>query len=177
MCQSDSCADFLGKGTVGRVPADAAKYRECLGTQRMSAEEWETIRRFPVNQAWQVRHDPLPEVLRGGWVGGWGGGIPSLLAPVSDKWIEWAYTVNLDREIFSVNNGAHFKLDQVPHIDQIDSLADRSLGDKIPLLGVVPTDAATDLVLERSSQSSETPEYQRDATVSDVSSSLRYLVH
>lgn len=105
------------------------------------------------------------------------GGIPSLLAPVSDKWIEWAYTVNLDREIFSVNNGAHFKLDQVSHIDQIDSLADRSLGDKIPILGTVHMDAATDLVLERSSQRDGSPEFLGDATVNDIGSSLRYLVH
>lgn len=55
------------------------------------------------------------------------------LAPLNDFMIEWVYIIDLDREVFSVNNGAHFKLDRIPHIDWMGSLADGRLGDKISL--------------------------------------------
>lgn len=55
--------------------------------------------------------------------------------------------------------------------------ADGSLGDKYSLPSVVPMDAGTDLVLERSSQRGESPEFLGDAAVDDVGSSLRCLVY
>lgn len=47
--------------------------------------------------------------------------FPSSLAPLIDTWIEYVYTVELDRETFSVNNGAHFKLDRL-----LDHLSNKS---------------------------------------------------
>jgi hypothetical protein len=40
--------------------------------------------------------------------------VPSLLPDIFEGPIEWIYIVDLDREIFSVNHGAHFKLNNIP---------------------------------------------------------------
>ena len=58
---------------------------------------------------------------------------PIWIVPLNDLFIEWVYIIDLDREIFSVNNGAHYKLDRIPHINWIESLANGLMGDKISL--------------------------------------------
>ena len=58
---------------------------------------------------------------------------PVWVVPLNDLFIEWVYIIDLDREIFSVNNGAHYKLDRIPHINWIESLANGLMGDKISL--------------------------------------------
>ena len=45
-------------------------------------------------------------------------------------------TIDLDREVFSVNNGGAFQAGSVPHIDWIGSLAHGRLGDQISVLFV-----------------------------------------
>ena len=47
---------------------------------------------------------------------------------MNDVMIEWVYVLDLDREIFSINNIVHLKLEQVPHVNLIDALADGILG-------------------------------------------------
>ena len=74
--------------------------------------------------------------------------LPSFLVPLNDLYIEWVYIPDLDREIFSVNNGAHFKLDKVPHINWIEALAVGELGDQIVLPGALPEEALANLVAE-----------------------------
>ena len=58
---------------------------------------------------------------------------PIWVVPLNDPFIKWVYIIDLDREIFSVNNGAHYKLDRIPHINWIESLANGLMGDKISL--------------------------------------------
>lgn len=58
---------------------------------------------------------------------------PIWIAPLNDLFIEWVYIIDLDRGIFSVNNGAHYRLDRIPHINWIESLANGLMGDKISL--------------------------------------------
>ena len=101
---------------------------------------------------------------------------PSSIAPVNDDSIQWIYTVDLDREVFTVNNRAHFKLDQVPHIDWIRSLANGGLGDTISLPGAVPMEAVTSLMVEHIFQSSELSNTLSDPTVSEVGSIYRYCI-
>src|SRR4051812_11266260 len=42
--------------------------------------------------------------------------LPSTLALFYEKscWAYWTYVIDLDREIFSVNYGVHYKLDSIP---------------------------------------------------------------
>lgn len=71
---------------------------------------------------------------------------PSWTAPLNDALIEWVYILDLDREIFSVNSGTHFKLDRVPNIDWISALADGALGDNIILPKLLPEEAIANVV-------------------------------
>lgn len=165
--QYDSYPDGLGKQIEAEIPSDAEKYQEWLATQRTSAEEWEALYEdfLTIKPGNEVTTD-LPGFM--------GSQLPSLLAPLNDTYIEWVYTVDLDRETFSVNNGAHFKLDRIPHIDWINALANGGLGDKIALPGAVPMEAVRHLVVEQNFQSSELSKIQGDLTVSDVSFNHRY---
>ncbi len=165
--QYDSYPDGLGKQIAGEIPTDALKYQQWLVAERESAEECEALygNVLSVKPGNEVTTD-LPEFMREDH--------PSLLAPLNEAGIEWIYTVDLDRETFSVNNGAHFKLEQVPHIDWINSLADGRLGDKISLPSAVPMEAITSLVVENTSQRSEISKLLGALTVGDVSPNPRY---
>lgn len=164
--QYDSYPDGLGKQVASEIPTDAAEYQKWLAVQRKSAEEWEALYEefLSIKPGNEVTTD-LPELMSQRH--------PSSLAPLNDTWIEWIYTVDLDRETFSVNNGAHFKLHRVPHVDWINSLADGELGDKIILPGSVPMEAVTNLVVEHPDQSCELSKTLGDLAMSEVSSSLR----
>ncbi|MCJ1333139.1 hypothetical protein MMC10_009833 [Thelotrema lepadinum] len=41
-------------------------------------------------------------------------GTPSYIVPYNDLLIEWAYIIDLDYNLFTVDNGAHFELAKVP---------------------------------------------------------------
>ena len=111
----DSYPEGLGTDVAVEIPGDAAKYQEWLAAQRETAAEWEAFyEEFLSVQPGIEKPTESPEFMQHQF--------PSSLAPLNDTFIEWIYTVDLDREIFSVNNGAHFKLEQVPHIDWIKSL-------------------------------------------------------
>ncbi len=160
--QNDSYPSGLGKQVAAEIPPDAVKYQEWLAAQRKSAEEWEALYEdfLSVGPGNEVTSN-LPDFMRQR--------LPSLLTPLNDTRIEWIYTVDLDRETFSVNNGAHFKLDQIPHIDWISSLAKAGLGDEVSLPGSVPEEAVTDLVVQYKIESSD---LSKAPSVSDVGSSF-----
>ena len=166
--QYDSYPTGLGSEVAVNIPADAAKYQEWLATERKSAKEWEALYEafLSVKPGEKVTAE-LPDFMRDQ--------PPSLLTPLNDTWIEWIYTVDLDREVFSVNNGAHFKLDQVPHIDWINSLTSGGLGDQISLPGTIPLEAVTSLVAERTFQTNSLSQKLSDLHVIDVSSHLLLL--
>ena len=161
--QYDSYPQGLGNEIAAEVPIDAATYQEWLAVQRKSAEEWELLYEefLTIKPGNKITGD-LPKFMHQRF--------PSSLAPSIDTWIEYVYTVDLDRETFSVNNGAHFKLDQVSHIDWINSLTKGGLGDMISLPGAVPMEALTSLVMEHTLQNSELSESLGGLTVGDVSS-------
>ena len=138
------------------------KYPAWRAAQRKSAEEWEALYEdFPSVRAGNKVTKNLPDFMRPY--------PPSLLTPLNSRRIEWIYIVDLDREAFSVNNGTHFKLDQIPHIDWISSLAKAALGDEVSLPGSVPEEAVTDLVVHYKIESSD---LSKAPSVSDVGSSF-----
>ena len=156
--QLDSYPEYLGSKIAATIPTDAVKYQEWLATQRKSVEEWEALyEAFLTVKPGNENPADLPEFMHQQ--------IPSLLAPLNDLFIEWIYIVDLDREVFSVNNGAHFKLDQVPHIDWINSLTCGSLGDQISVPGTIPLEALTSLVAERTFQTSNLSQKLSDLDV------------
>ena len=156
----------LGKDVADEIPKDAIEYQRWLADRRKYAKKWEALYKAflsvkPGNILTTDVYAFMDDV------------IPSSLPPVVND-IDYIYTVDLDRETFSVNNGAHFKLEQIPHIDWIESLADGGLGDQISLPGAVPMEAVTHLVVEPKSQSSELSNTLCDLPVSDVRSIFCY---
>ena len=162
----DSYPEMLGTDIAAKIPGDAAKYQEWLVDQRKFAEEWEAVyETFLSVQPESEKTTDLPGFMQQH--------PPSLLTPLNDLFIEWVYTVDLDRETFSVNNGAHFNLKEIPHIDWINSLDCGELGDQIPLPAAVPKNAITSLVTD---QRTELLEAQRGLPMSDVRSRLRWCI-
>ena len=167
--QFDSYPTGLGKDIAAETPADASKYQEWLADKRKTAEEWGAVYEVFISiERSSDKTTNIPEFMRQRF--------PSSFAPLNDTYIEWIYTVDLDREVFSVNNGAHFKLDRIPHIDWINSLAKGVLDDTISLPGTVPMDAVTNLVVEHTPQSSELSEPLGDLIASNVSLSFPYRI-
>ena len=113
----------LGKQITRGIPADAAKYQEWLAAQRKVADAWEVLYEdfLSVKPGNEVTAN-LPSFMLGE--------LPSFYTPLEEENIEFVYVVDLDREIFSVNNEYHFKLEQIPHINWIDALCDESFVDQ-----------------------------------------------
>ena len=149
---------------AAQIPTDAAEYQLWLATQRKDFEKWEAWYEeyLSIKPGNEVTDDepgrPENFIYK-----------PSLLASTNDTCTGWVYTTDLDRETFSVNNGAHFKLDRVPHIDWVHSLAIGNLGDTISLPGAVPKEAVTRLAVEHTSEGAELSNAPGDLAVSDVS--------
>ena len=104
--ESDPWPDYLGLQIAREIPADAAEYQKWLAAQRKSAEEWEVLYKDflsvkPGNEI--ATKTNLPDFMLAK--------RPSLFPPLDEGRIEWIYTVDLDREIFSVSNEHHFKLE------------------------------------------------------------------
>ena len=144
------------------IPSDAAEYQKWLAAQRKSAEEWEVLyeeylsvkpgNEFTTNLPSFMRRQP-----------------PSLFAPLGSNRLEGVYIVDLDREIFSVNNEHHFKLEQVPHIEEMNAICCASFVGKVSLPDPTPTESVTDSVIEHTIQSGELSNARNNHTVRDVS--------
>ena len=140
----DSYPSGLGTNIAAEIPSDRDKYQAWLKSQREELETREAawldyLALDPLQVASQEFHAP-PSTF--------GEEVPSFRIPLNDLYIEWVYILDLDREIFSVNNGAHFKLEQIPHIAWIEALAIGELGDQIVLPGSLPTEALANLVAD-----------------------------
>ena len=123
----DSYPEGLGQMIVATIPSKPEEYQTWLKDQRKAAAAWEAewndyLTMDPNSKVKEIATEMMAE------------NHPTWFAPLNDLFIEWVYILDLDREIFSVNNGAHFKLEQAPHIDWINALADGCHGDKVQLL-------------------------------------------
>ena len=161
--ESDPWPSCLGLQIAREIPADAAKYQEWLATQRKSAEEWEISYEdfLSVKPGNKVTNDVPDFMLEQ---------LPSSFTPLNEECLDWIYTVDLDREIFSVNNEDHFKLEQVPHIEWMDAIGRASLVDQVSLPNPVPMEGVTDFVVEHTVQSGERSFALNNVTMNDVSS-------
>jgi len=109
---------------IRRIPTDRVKYLTWLQAERKQVEEWETF----WNRKWAVK--PGTKIS-------WGDlefdNPPTWFAPLNDVNISWVYIIDLDRELFSVNNGAHFRLDQVSKLNWPETLGVGRLNDTFSL--------------------------------------------
>lgn len=166
----DSYPEGLGKELANTIPSDPDEYATWLEAQRKLVGEWAAawdnyLAVDPDDSDPQTREAPnLADFMKENH--------PSWMVPLNDVWIEWVYIIDLDREIFSVNNGAHFKLGQIPHINWIEALDNGGLGDKIVLPNLVPEEAIANLVEEPSTVTSDAVTGTEQNATEQVSSHL-----
>ena len=61
---------------------------------------------------------------------------------------------DLDNERFIINNGAHYALERMPHIDWMAALQRSGSDNRFVLPGVVPDEAVVDLLTETAKRTS-----------------------
>ncbi|KAI9799426.1 MAG: hypothetical protein M1825_004526 [Sarcosagium campestre] len=149
----DSYPDGLGAAIVREIPSNPDAYQEWLAERRAEAQEWhDALERY-------LCHDDDYTLVTLGRAMGFGkpgrgnvwdvetDRLPDYTPATHDVWIEWVYTIDLDNEIFSIDNGAHLRLDRIPRSSWIDAIDFGYHGDRILLPGSgVPDDALGSLV-------------------------------
>ena len=94
--------------------------------------------------------------------------LPDFTPAFNDLFIEWVYTIDLDNEVFTIDNGAHLQLNRIPRPAWINALAHGWHGDRILLPSGVPKEAIADLVEKLPSPSPSMLEMYENLGVSIV---------
>ena len=150
----DSYPSHLGASIVDDIPTDPAKYAAWLEEQRSRALEWDKA----VEDALCVsRRDTGDETV---FLSGskdfedrWWFEImevdkrhlPDYMPPFNELFIQWIYTLDLDNEIFTVDNGAHFRLDRIARIHWADLLTIDEYGCRIVVPNLVQDESIASL--------------------------------
>lgn len=151
----DSCLSGLGSWIVEGIPADPSEYRQWLDRMRKTAAGWHkryesVISVTPGKHVAKSSDDNDSfddnESLEDNFMEHQ---LPSFLAPMNSLFIEWVYIIDLDNEAFTVNHGAHFRLDQIPD-HWIGSLARVPIRERevIVIPGSVPDESIASLVVD-----------------------------
>ncbi|KAI9782560.1 MAG: hypothetical protein M1839_004804 [Geoglossum umbratile] len=161
----DSYPEGLGSWIVEDIPTDPDEYRAWLNRMRATYAELDKILEeqiLTVSDADLKACADLPHKLPGQEEEGQYRPpkrdvlinekleyVPSVLPDAgNDLFIEWVYTIDLDREVFSVDNGAHFHLDKIPRDDAwIKAVAKDANGLRTLDTEVVPRDCAAHPIL------------------------------
>ncbi|KAI0490091.1 hypothetical protein F4859DRAFT_179230 [Xylaria cf. heliscus] len=108
----DSYPSGLGKGLVNRIPSDPEEYQEWLQRKRSDYSKLaERCRELFIVSMDKVEKDPDPKE---GLVDGIDQ-IPGYLPPEGDGvFIQWIYTIDLDKEIFVIHGSSFFHLAKIP---------------------------------------------------------------
>ncbi|KAL8720594.1 MAG: hypothetical protein Q9181_007887, partial [Wetmoreana brouardii] len=137
----DSYPSGLGSCLVDSIPTDQGEYRQWLNGKRSTAAEWHDQYEARISgKSNECAETPDYYFL------------PSFLAPIDDGMIEWVYTIDLDKEIFSIKNGAHFWLDRIPGDKWIQSLVYES-GEEDEVIAVpdkVPAESIANPAIDNS---------------------------
>ena len=149
----DSYPDGLGDWLVQSIPADPEGYQKWLQSQRDLFGRWDsilqTILTIQPEDMYKLNSDePQTHIIHATFDERLQGDAPSFYqSAFNDLFIEWVYVINLDREIFSVNNGAHFCLNQIP-AEWSTALFTDDMGHTFLLPQLVPTESVATLALD-----------------------------
>ena len=165
--KSYSGPDEYGLDIVNEIPTDPEEYLKWLAKQRANASEWASaLEKFlhvkgPVaeetkdqefdNQLSETASEVPEEALRP-WTYGLERDmkhlpLPSYMPVFNDQDTQWVYVIDLDREIFSVDHGAHFELANIPRHGWIDALDKTYNEHRLVLPDLLPDNAVTSLVV------------------------------
>jgi len=179
----NSYPEGLGEALVNEIPIDSKAYQQWLLEQRREALEWhDTIERFlckkrpdyeddNINTNDEV--DDVEEDVESTTEDEYPWGVDTAILPdftpaFNDVFIEWVYTIDLDKEVFTIDNGAHIQLSQIRSTAWIDALAHGRYGDRLLLPSSVPQEAITDLVVKLPSPSASMLQLYENLDVSIV---------
>lgn len=159
----DSYPDGLGKKIACEIPSDPKAYQEWLAAQRQEAQKWhDALDRFLCRESAEDADDIESEAddderITANQKQAWGvatENLPDFQPALNDLYIEWVYTIDLDNEVFTIDNGAHVKLSHASDLFWISALAQGTYGDKILLPRCLPREAIADIVIKLPAPSS-----------------------
>lgn len=157
---SNSFPEVLGKFIVSEIPTDPEAYQRWLANKHNEALDWHmTLERFLCRKRVGYEGDDdaeeiTDEVEEDAYDHPWGMDtctLPDFRPMVNDLFIEWVYTIDLDKDVFTVDNGAHFRLNRIPALPTstwINGLTHGRRGDRLLLPSSVPEEAIADLKVE-----------------------------
>ena len=149
----DSHPNGLGQWLVDSIPADPGQYQKWLQSQRDIFAKWDslldeilTIR--PEDMRKLLLNEPRKAVFSAAFDDRLKDNAPPSYASAGhNSYIEWTYTIDLDREVFSVGDGAHFTLNKVPGLWYKAFFEDRE-SNKFLLPQLVPAESVATSVLD-----------------------------
>ena len=166
----DSYPEIFGKWIVSKIPTDPEAYQKWLAKQRMEALGWHlAVERYLCRKRADYegnegadedaresddRESTTEEEDGHHW--NVAEHLPTFTPLFNDLHIEWVYTIDLDHEVFTVDNGAHLHLDRIPRDAWIDAL-DIAYGDRVLVPNIIPEEAVADLVVRLPSPTLDVP--------------------
>ena len=149
----DSHPYGLGQWLVDSIPADYGQYQKWLQSQRDFFAKWDSV----LNEILTIRHgdmrkllsnEPQKAVFSASFDDRLKANAPPCYASAGQEGdIEWTYTIDLDHEVFSVGDSAHFTLNKIPRLWFKALFEDRE-SNKFLLPQLVPAESVATLVLD-----------------------------
>lgn len=159
----DSYPNGLGKSLVGGIPTDPEEYQKWLQSQRDTFAKWDSLLRElltiqPEDMCKLRSSERLSPVCHAAFDERLQEDAPPYYASgFNDLFIEWIYTIDLDQEVFSVDNGAHLHLNHIPRKDEwIEALFRDSEGNRFLLPQLVSAQSVATLSLDPPNLTSST---------------------
>ncbi|KAJ5754834.1 hypothetical protein N7533_004377 [Penicillium manginii] len=106
--QFDSYLEGLGAKIVASIPSDPVKYQKWLESMRSMYADRESALE---NNVYKILENVEPDASLFQEFEVIPSGFPVIR---SEDWVEYIYIINLDQEIFTINNTIHWKLDNIP---------------------------------------------------------------
>lgn len=150
----DSYPKGMGKSLVDSIPTDPDEYQIWLQAQRARWAKWDdllqTILAIKPEDLAKLQSPKAGIVMEHFWQSVFDERLQSIPPSYHTRSVnfsvEWVYTIDLDREIFSVDNGAHFRLYRVSgNDDWIKALALDADFSRLALPQYVGEDVVTSL--------------------------------
>ncbi|KAL8920071.1 MAG: hypothetical protein Q9172_004656 [Xanthocarpia lactea] len=122
----DTYLDGMGDSLVKSIPSDPEAYQRWLQSHRSLFAKWDDLlqRTLCINED-QLRNIKLDRTL----VGFLGEAFNERMCDIpsyNPGWADWdanyTYTINLDLEVFTIDNTAHYRLDKIPRDEWMRAL-------------------------------------------------------